>query len=162
MSEAAATGPSHAQRVAEARAAVREAGVPRHRVAIPIRLFEAPDVEVQRALTPPWPRWMTRLYALEGLGDVEVDPEHEEIPLGSALRAVSSRMHHRLELVAWVVGALQESGWECALAAGHVVAWRDLDEATAREALELDGIYGPMTNVSTLDERGLPLILTAE
>ena len=162
MSDAPATGPSHAQRVAEARAAVREAGVPRHRVAIPIRLFESPDVEVQRALTPPWPRWMKRLYALERLGDVEVAPEREEIPLGTALRAVSTRMHHRLELVAWVVGALQESGWECVVASGHVVAWRDLDEATAREALELDGIYGPMTNVSTLDEGGLPLILTAD
>jgi len=162
VSDATAAGPSHAERLAGARAAVREAGVPRHRVAIPIRLFESPDVEVQRALTPPWPRWMTRLYALEGLGDVEVDPEREEIPLGTALRAVSTRMHHRLELVAWVVGALQESGWECAVASGHVVAWRDLDEATARAVLEVDGIYGPMTNVSTVDERGLPLLLIAE
>ena len=162
MSEAPAIGPSLATQIGEARAAVREAGVPAGRVAVPIRLFETPEVEVQRALRPPWPRWMRRLYELERLGGADVDTEHEEIPLGAAMRAVSSRMHKRLEMIAWVVGALEESGWECAVAEDHVVAWRDLDDATARAELEREGIYGPMSNVSIIDERGLPLILTVD
>jgi hypothetical protein len=162
MSDTPAIGPSPQTVMEEARAAVREAGVPRHRVAVPIRLFESPEVEVERAIQPPWPRWMKRLYELERLGDVEVGREHEEVPLGAAVRAVSSRMHKRLEMIAWVVSALQESGWECVVASGHVVAWRDLDELTAREDLEREGIYGPMTHISILDERGVPLILTAD
>ena len=162
MTDTTTLEPSLDTLVAEAKAAIREAGVPRRRVVVPIRLFELPQVEVERALQPPWPRWMRRLYQLERLGDVEVDPEHEEIPLSAAMRAVSSRMHKRLEMIAWVVSALEESGWECVVARGHVVAWRDLDEATAREDLEVEGIYGPMTHVSIIDTRGLPLMLIAD
>lgn len=162
MRETAAIEPSLEILVAEAKAAVREAGVPRHRVVVPIRLFELPEVEVERALQPPWPRWMKRLYQLERLGDVEVDPEREEIPLSAAMRAVSSRLHNRLEMIAWVVGALEESGWNCVVARGHVVAWRDLDEATARKDLEAQGIYGPMTHVCIIDARGLPLMVIAD
>jgi hypothetical protein len=144
---------------AAAVAATRRAHVPDGSTVIPIRLFDAPDLEVQRALSPPWPHWMKQLYALQRMGSPDVDPDSGEVPLGSAIRAVSSRLHHRLELIAWVVGALSESGWECVVSHGHVLAHRAIEPSTARDELEREGVYGPMTNVCPLDEHGRPLML---
>lgn len=145
--------------VAGAPKAMRRARVPVGATALAVRLFESPGREVQRALRPPWPQWMKQLYALERFGDPAVDPDRGAVSLGAAVGAVGDRLAHRLGVIAWLVTALEESGWELALCGDHVVAHRIATPEVARRQLERDGIYGPLTHVCDLDDDGLPLLL---
>jgi len=136
---------------------VSAAHLPRGAVALRLHLFERPSRELERALHPPWPRWMRRLYELERYSG-GADPDGE-VSLGAAITAVATRLRHRLELLAWCVGALEEIGWEVSLDGDDVIASKVTLPELARAELEEHGIYGPMAKVCDLDERGLPRIV---
>jgi hypothetical protein len=137
---------------------VSAAGFPRGAVVVRLHLFRSPAEEVAGALRPPWPRWMRRLYELERLSGA-AEPGEGEVSLSAAVAAVGTRLGHRLELVSWCVGALEEIGWEVAMDGDDVVASKVTLPELARIELEEHGIYGPMSNVCDLDERGLPRIV---
>jgi hypothetical protein len=132
--------------------------LPRGAVAVRMQLYASPATEIERALKPPWPRWMRRLYELERRGGA-ADPEQGEVSLSAAIGAVGTRLGHRIELIAWCAGALEEIGWEVAVDGDDVVASKVTLPELARQELEDHGIYGPLTNVSELDERGLPRLV---
>lgn len=131
--------------------------LPRGAVAVRLHLYRRPAEEVERALKPPWPRWMRRLYELErmsGGGDTE-----GEVSLSSAVGAVGTRLRHRLELVSWCASALEQIGWDVFMDGDDVVAAKVTLPELARQELEDHGIYGPMSKVCDLDERGQPRII---
>jgi hypothetical protein len=133
-------------------------GLPRGAVAIRLHMYGSPSHEVERALRPPWPRWMRRLYELERYGG-GASPEEGEVSMSAAIGAVATRLGHRLELLAWCVSALEQIGWEVTMDGDDVVASKVTLPELAREELEEHGIYGPMSKVCDLDERGLPRIV---
>ena len=132
--------------------------LPHGAVAIRLHMFMSPSHEVERALQPPWPRWMRRLYELERLSGGAA-PEEAEVAMSAAIGAVATRLRHRLELLSWCVGALEEIGWEVAMDGDDVLATKVTLPQLAREALEEHGIFGPMSKVCDLDEQGLPRIV---
>lgn len=132
--------------------------VPRGAVVVRMHLYRSPAEEVTRALKPPWPRWMRRLYELERFS-APVAPDQGEVSLSAAISAVGTRLRHRLELVSWCAGALAEIGWEVAMDGDDVVAAKVTLPELARAELEEHGIYGPMGTVCDLDEHGLPRIV---
>ena len=121
-------------------------------------LFSTPGAEIARALRPPWPVWMRRLYELEAIADVKTDPEAERVSVGAALHALAERMRHRLELASFVVTATTELGWSADLLVDSIVIRKVLHPQLAVEELERAGVYGPMAKLCELDERGLPRI----
>lgn len=127
-------------------------------VVVRLHMYSSPSTEVQRALRPPWPRWMRRLYELERFSG-GTDISEGEISMSAAISAVATRLGHRLELLAWCVSALEQIGWEVAMDGDDVVASKVMLPELAREELEAHGIYGPMSKVCDLDERGLPRLL---
>ncbi|HEV7677120.1 MAG TPA: hypothetical protein VGQ42_00965 [Candidatus Dormibacteraeota bacterium] len=127
-------------------------------VAVRMHLFSSPSSEVERALKPPWPRWMHRLYELERLTGAAA-PEEGEVSLSAAVSAVATRLRHRLELVAWCAGAMEEIGWEVSMEGDDVVAAKVTLPELARDELELHGIYGPLGAVCDLDEHGMPRLI---
>jgi hypothetical protein len=132
--------------------------LPRGAVAVRMHLFSSPAHEVERALEPPWPRWMRRLYELERLSGATA-PDAGEVSLSAAISAVATRLRHRLELVAWCAGAMEEIGWEVSMEGDDVVAAKVTLPELARAELETHGIYGPLGNVCDLDARGLPRLI---
>jgi len=132
--------------------------LPRGAVMLRMHLYLRPGEEVARALKPPWPRWMRRLYELERLGGA-AEPGGEEVSISAAIGAVATRLKHRLELVSWCAGALEQIGWEVAMDGDDVVASKVTLPELARIELEDHGIYGPMSKVCDLDDNGLPRIV---
>ena len=132
--------------------------LPRGAVAVRLHLFTSPGVEVERALKPPWPRWMLRLYELEKLTG-GAHPEEGEISLSAAISAVATRLSHRLELVSWCAAALEEIGWEVYMDGDDVVASKVTLPELARAEMEDNGISGPLSTVCDLDEHGLPRLV---
>jgi hypothetical protein len=132
--------------------------LPRGAVAVRMHLFSTPAVEVESALTPPWPRWMRRLYELERLSGAAA-PEEGEVSLSAAVSAVATRLRHRLELVSWCAGAMEEIGWEVNMEGDEVVAAKVTLPELARAELERHGIYGPLGKVCDLDEHGRPRLV---
>ena len=135
-----------------------ETQIPLGAVAVRMRMYAAPAVEIERALKPPWPRWMRRLYELERLGGAAA-PEQGEVSLSAAIAAVGTRLRHRIELISWCAAALEETGWEVAVDGDDVVAAKVTLPELARQELEDHGIYGPLSNVCELDEHGLPRLV---
>lgn len=133
------------------------ADLPRGAVAVRLHMYGSPSQEVQRALHPPWPRWMRRLYELERYAGA-ADPDGE-VSMSAAIGAVSTRLRHRLDLLSWCVGALSEIGWEVSMDGDDVIASRVTLPELARAELEEHGIDGPLSKVCDLDERGLPRIV---
>lgn len=146
--------------MSDAFAAARAARIPVGATAIAVRLFASAGVEVESALRPPWPHWMRRRYELERLADAGVDTGAGEVPLHAAIATAADRVHHRLGIISWVAGALEQTGWELLLVDDHVVAHKVIDPGFARLRLERDGILGPLTNVSELGADGQPLLFT--
>lgn len=132
--------------------------LPRGAVMLRMHLYLRPGEEVSRALKPPWPRWMRRFYELERLSGA-AEPEEEEVSISAAIGAVATRLKHRLELISWCAGALEEIGWEVAMDGDDVVASKVTLPELARIELEDHGIYGPMSKVCDLDDNGLPRIV---
>jgi hypothetical protein len=137
---------------------VRRSALPRGAVAVRLHLFRSPSREVAGALRPPWPRWMRRLYEVEHHGG-GANPAEGEVSLSAAIAAVGTRLKHRLELLAWCAGALEEIGWEVAMDGEEVVASKVTLPELARAELDEHGISGPLSKVCELDERGLPRIV---
>jgi hypothetical protein len=132
-----------------------EVRLPLGAVAVRMVAYSSPAEELGRALKPPWPRWMRRLYELEQRGGA-ADPAEGEVSLSAALAALSTRMKHRLELLSWCASALEEIGWDVAVDGEHVVAWKVTLPELAVQELEDHGIYGPLSHVCELDQHGLP------
>lgn len=121
-------------------------------------LFGTPGVEIARALRPPWPVWMQRLYELEAIADVRTDPTAEQVSIGAALHALAERMRKRLELASFVVSATSDLGWSAELLEDSIVIRKVLHPLLVVEELERAGVYGPMAKLCELDARGLPRI----
>lgn len=132
--------------------------VPRGAVAVRLHLYGLPSHEVERALQPPWPRWMRRLYELERLAGAAA-PAEGAVSMSAAIAAVATRLRHRLELVSWCVAAMEEIGWEVSMDGDEVLATKVTLPEIARQELDEHGISGPLSNVCDLDERGLPRIV---
>lgn len=128
-------------------------------VALRLHLFSTVSEELHDALTPPWPRWMERLYQTEAMGDEHIDPENRQTSMGAALGAVGTRLQHRLKLAAWGVGAMEELGWQPRVDGETIIMCRLLSPAAALAELEVNGILGPMTRICELDEStGFPRV----
>jgi hypothetical protein len=132
--------------------------LPRGAVALYIQPYGSPSQELAGALHPPWPRWMRRLYDVERHAG-GADPDEGEVSLSAAVTALATRMKHRLDLIAWCASALEEIGWELAVDGDVIVAAKVTLPELARQELEDHGIYGPLTNVCELDDRGFPRIV---
>jgi hypothetical protein len=137
---------------------VTRVDMPRGAVAIRLHMYRRPSHEVERALQPPWPRWMRRLYELERYTGA-ADPTEGEVSMSAAIAAVGTRLGYRLELLAWCVAALEQIGWDVSMDGDQVLATKVTLPELARAELEEHGIYGPMSNVCDLDEHGLPRIV---
>jgi hypothetical protein len=137
---------------------LRDLHLARGAVAVRMHLFASPAEEIARALRPPWPRWMRRLYELERLAGA-ADPAQGEVSLSAAVAAVATRLRHRLEIVSWCAAALEEVGWEVSMDGNEVVASKVTLPELARAELEEHGIYGPLSHVCELDEHGLPRLV---
>lgn len=125
-------------------------------ISLRMRLFDTPEEELRACMHPPWPRWMRRLYGLESKERPAVDPEEGEVTASAALSALKARLAHRLELLSWICGALEDQGWQIQLQDDHLVATRTAVPEHAREQLDAAGIAGPLLAVCELDERGWP------
>jgi len=127
-------------------------------VAVRLHLFDSPEEEVARVLTPPWPNWMRRLYELEALADRAETSESgiEALTMSAALHALADRLKRRLELLAFVLGAMEDLGWEAVMDGDAVVVSKVTRPELAVDELEEAGVLGPMTKVAELDDRGLP------
>jgi hypothetical protein len=130
-------------------------------VVVRVRPFESPGEEVARAMHPPWPVWMRRLYELEAIGLRTPHPRDEQpATIGAAMSALAERLRHRLGLVAFVVTAMEELGWEASMDGDEVLISKVIRPELAAEELERAGIYGPMSKVCDLDEHGMPVLHT--
>lgn len=132
--------------------------LPRGAVALRITLYNPPSEELAAALHPPWPRWMRRLYDVERYGGGAA-PAEGEASLSAACTALATRMKHRLDLIAWCAEALAEIGWSLAVDGDVVVASKVTLPELAVQELEDHGIWGPLTHVSELDDRGFPRLV---
>jgi hypothetical protein len=126
-------------------------------VGVRVHLFERASDELRRALHPPWPRWMRRLYGLEQAADPDIDVAEGETTIPAAVSAMSNHLKHRLDIVAFVAQGLAELGWDLHLAEDDsIVATTRMAPHAARTLLELNGIAGPMCNVCDVDDSGWP------
>jgi hypothetical protein len=135
--------------------------IPAGSVVIRIHLFHSAAEEIRRAIAPPWPRTIRRLYELESIGESDVDPGGGGVSVSAAISAVDTLLHHRLDIIAWVVSAMEELGWEMAVEGEHVIASKVHARVSALEELELNGVLGPLCKVCDLDENGAPVMLDA-
>lgn len=124
--------------------------------AVRLHLFDEPGEELARALKPPWPRWMRRLYELEESSNEAIDTGHAEVTASAATSAVSEALRHRLDLVAFVAAVLEGLGWEIELRGNDLVATARMTPYEARRVLEDEGVAGPMCAVCDMDEAGWP------
>jgi hypothetical protein len=120
--------------------------------AVRLHLFGSVEEELKSALRPPWPEWMRRLYGLE----IGADPAPGEVTIGTALGAVAERLKKRVELASWVVGAMEDLGWQAEMDGEHLLVSKVVVPEQAWDELEEAGIAGPMSAVCDLDEHGRP------
>jgi hypothetical protein len=125
-------------------------------VALVIVPYRSPGQEVRDALEPPWPEWLRELYGLEALEDPNIEVQSNETSLAAAMSAVAARIHHRVQLISWVLAQLAELGWRLRLEDNDIVATRVLTPTSARAELEKAGVLGPMSKVCDLDDQGYP------
>lgn len=125
-------------------------------VALRIPMFESAHEELRTAIEPPWPQWMRDLYELDQAQDEDIDVDAEQTTVPAALGALSSRLQHRLELIASVAGGLQREGWHLDIDGNALVASRVSNPRHALELLEAAGLAGPLCAVADLDSSGWP------
>jgi len=124
-----------------------------------IQLFRLPSEEIRSVVTPPFPRWLRDLYGSAEVSDPGTDVDAEEVSIAAALSAVNSSLHHRLQLVAWLTSALEESGWTVALDGESLLATTVATAQGARERLEAEGLAAAMTLLCEPGADGWPRIL---
>jgi hypothetical protein len=130
-------------------------------VALRMRIFGPAGDELGRALTPPWPRWMRRLYGLESFEKPSIDVEEGEVEVSAALGALKTRLAHRLELLSWVCGKLEEMGWEIELSGDDLIAHKVTVPEMARESLASSHVAAVLPAVSEMDGAGHPRLFEA-
>jgi hypothetical protein len=129
---------------------------------VALRIFDSPSAELRRTLKPPWPRSLERLYELEQASSPAIDPGKGVVTVGAAVSALKEEIAHHLDVLAFVVSALEELGWDVRLQGEALLARADLTPADARAQLEDHGIAGPMCLVADLDDSGWPWIRSAD
>ena len=107
-------------------------------VAVRLHIFDAPHVELAHALHA------------DGEGALAVSV---------ALKHMQDHVNHRLDVLTFVVGALEQLGWEIRLDGDALIATAHMSPAEAREALETAGVAGPMTAVTDIGDDGWPLLV---
>lgn len=127
-------------------------------VAVRLRLFASAGDELRDVITPPWPRWVKRLYELEEHQDPDMDVDAAAITPSAAVSALSERLRNRLVLVSWTLGVLQELGWEISQDGDSLIASCATTPDVARTSLERAGVAGAMCRVCDIDEDGWPLM----
>jgi len=110
-------------------------------VIIRLHMFDAPHVELAHSLH---------------------SDDEESVTVSAALKHMQERMNHRLGVLTFVVGALEELGWEVRLDGEALTATAHMSPAQAREVLEAAGVAGPMTAVTDIGDDGWPLLLRGE
>ena len=130
--------------------------IPIGAVAMRLPIFENAHDELRSALVPPWPDWMRSLYGLEEKQDAAVDADANVTTIPAALGALSSRIRHRLELLASLAGGLDKAGWTLHVDGNALVAIRQVTPAVAREQLEAAALSGPLCAVADMDDTGWP------
>lgn len=135
------------------------ARVPLGSVGMRIQLYRLPSEEIRGVVTPPFPLWLRDLYGAEEVGDPDTDMDAEEISISAALSAVSSSLHHRLEIVAWLTGALEDSGWTVVLDGESVLATVVATPEGALQRLDSAGLAAAMTLLCEPGDDGWPRIL---
>lgn len=123
-----------------------------------LHLFDTPSAELIRRLKPPWPPSLERLYELAHIAKPDIDVGTGVITLSAAVLALREELAHRLDLLAFVVHALEELGWDMRLEGEDLVVRSALTPEAAREQLEEHGVAGPMCVVADLDDDGWPSI----
>lgn len=136
-------------------------GIRLGQVAIVIQPLRPLAEELPGILQPPWPSWVRELYGLEALEDPRIDVADNQTSLAAAMGALSTALHHRLQLIAWVLASLADLHWDIRLQDDRVVATRVLTPQSAREELDEAGVLGPMSKVCDLDEDGFPRLWEA-
>jgi hypothetical protein len=129
---------------------------------VALRIFDSPSRELLRTLKPPWPRSLERLYELEQAATAAVDVGNGVITVGAAVSALKEEIAQHLDVLAFVVSALEELGWDVRLEGEALLARANLTPAEAREQLDDHGIAGPMCLVADLDDSGWPWIRSAD
>jgi len=127
-------------------------------VAMRVRLFESQGREMARVVRAPWPTWMERLYEMEHLALRTPDPSEQVASAGAAITALDEGLHHRLQIAAFVVTAMEELGWRAGVDEHGVLLVKECSAGDAVVELERAGIYGPMCKVCRLDPTGLPWV----
>jgi hypothetical protein len=136
-------------------------GPPAATVALKLHVFGPADRELAEVLTPPWPRWMRRLYELEALSGDRIDLVGGEVAISAALSALRAHLARRLEMLAWVCAELARQGWQFSLRGGDVVAQTTADVGTVRLMLEKTRLAAVLPTVCAVDGEGFPQLLSA-
>lgn len=129
---------------------------------VALRIFRSPSAELLRTLKPPWPRSLERLYELEQASSPAIDVRKGVVTVGAAVSALKEEIAQHLDVLAFVVSALEELGWNVRLEGEALLARAELTPAEARDQLEDHGIAGPMCLVADLDDSGWPWIRSAD
>jgi hypothetical protein len=127
-------------------------------VAVRLRLFQSAGAELRGVITPPWPAWMERLYALEEHQDPDMHVGAAAITPSAAVSALSERLRSRLVLLSWTLGVLQELGWEIAADGDSLIVSCAATADEARASLERAGVAGAMCRVCDIDDEGWPML----
>ncbi|MDQ6900870.1 MAG: hypothetical protein M3072_15455 [Candidatus Dormibacteraeota bacterium] len=101
--------------------------------ALRLRLYEAPEAEIETLSNPP-PRWVERL--LESYGASGSQPT-----AAGQVEALGEELGRRLRQAALVVRRAEQRGWSVTLAGPDIVIATGLAPAAARAALEEDGTW---------------------
>jgi hypothetical protein len=127
-------------------------------VAMRVRLFESQGREMARVVRAPWPTWMERLFEMERLALRTPHPSEQVASAGAAVTALAERLHRRLQIVAFVITAMEELGWRAEVDEHGVLLLKACSPGDAVVELERAGVYGPLCKVCLLDPTGLPWV----
>ncbi|MFN2451654.1 MAG: hypothetical protein ABR541_04805 [Candidatus Dormibacteria bacterium] len=122
-------------------------------------LYRPPSEEIRSVVTPPYPPWLRDLYGSAEVSDRGTDMDSAEISVAAALSAVSSALHHRLELLAWLSAGLEEAGWTVTFDGESVLATVVATPEGARERLDELGLAAAVTMLCEPAGGGWPRIL---
>ena len=125
-------------------------------VALRMHVFGPAHRELSDVLTPPWPRWMRRLYDLAAFENPSINVAEGEVEVSAALAALKARLSHRLEILSWVCSELERMGWEISLSGADLIAHKVTVPQMAREALDRSHVAAVLPVVSDVDSEGLP------
>lgn len=130
--------------------------IPIGSVVMVIHVFDSAQTELEHLLEPPFPRWARDLYDMAALQDRQMKKGSNDITLSAALAALRGHLNHRIELLAWVCGQLQELGWDLTVYRQSIIAHTISTPEFAKEQLDQRGVAGPLLKVTEAGEDGFP------